>query len=311
MYIWSTGRAHLTQIACMNLLSMILSTPLSTCSFAVFVSFISDFNRISATFSRTKKIASVEGQKLYTWTFDHCLMNFRPFTSDYSSAQNCILWATTNILGDHCIYEKILRIIQENSRETTILIKTFAKELRFWMELVYSRGPINTHGYIEYEIKTTCYYTHSICHHLAWHILGDRLIPEQLLWVDHGIIHVGPSKSLTTLAGFSRRVAMLGWRITPSEYRGVNASFSPRKVQVWNRGTDALVGKSEAFKVGPLEPTGGNTYMGPLDFGLEFWLPCFGGFFFKHRQLEVGWNNSTHRGCNPSYQFIRPFIGAP
>ena len=24
----------------------------------------------------------------------------------------------------------------------------------------------------------------------AWHILGDRLIPEQLLWVDRGILHV-------------------------------------------------------------------------------------------------------------------------
>ena len=24
----------------------------------------------------------------------------------------------------------------------------------------------------------------------AWHILGDRLIPEQLLWVDRGIFNV-------------------------------------------------------------------------------------------------------------------------
>ncbi len=24
----------------------------------------------------------------------------------------------------------------------------------------------------------------------AWHILGDRLIPEQLLWVDRGILHI-------------------------------------------------------------------------------------------------------------------------
>ncbi len=25
--------------------------------------------------------------------------------------------------------------------------------------------------------------------HVIWHILGDRLIPEQLLWVDRGILH--------------------------------------------------------------------------------------------------------------------------
>ena len=39
---------------------------------------------------------------------------------------------------------------------------------------------------------------------LAWviyvlaHLIGDRLIPERsLLWVDRGILHVGPTKSLT------------------------------------------------------------------------------------------------------------------
>ena len=33
-----------------------------------------------------------------------------------------------------------------------------------------------------------------------WHILGDRLIPEQPLWVEFsGILHVGPTKSLTAL----------------------------------------------------------------------------------------------------------------
>ncbi len=31
----------------------------------------------------------------------------------------------------------------------------------------------------------------------TWHILGDRLIPKQLLWVDRGILHVSPTKSLT------------------------------------------------------------------------------------------------------------------
>ena len=31
----------------------------------------------------------------------------------------------------------------------------------------------------------------------SWHILGDRLIPEQPLWVDRVILHVGPAKSLT------------------------------------------------------------------------------------------------------------------
>ena len=25
----------------------------------------------------------------------------------------------------------------------------------------------------------------------SWHILGDRLIPEQLLWIDRGILDVG------------------------------------------------------------------------------------------------------------------------
>ena len=39
------------------------------------------------------------------------------------------------------------------------------------------------------------------------HILGDRLIPEQLLWVDRGILHVGPTKSLTFSPG-DPRVAM-------------------------------------------------------------------------------------------------------
>ena len=29
------------------------------------------------------------------------------------------------------------------------------------------------------------------------HLIGDRLIPEQLLWVDCGVLHVGPTKSLT------------------------------------------------------------------------------------------------------------------
>ena len=28
----------------------------------------------------------------------------------------------------------------------------------------------------------------------SWHILGDRLIPGQLLWVDRGLLHVGPTK---------------------------------------------------------------------------------------------------------------------
>ena len=31
----------------------------------------------------------------------------------------------------------------------------------------------------------------------SWHILGDSLIPEQLLWVDRGILHEGHTKSLT------------------------------------------------------------------------------------------------------------------
>ena len=44
----------------------------------------------------------------------------------------------------------------------------------------------------------------------TWHILGDRLIPEQLLCVDRGILHVGPTKSLTFSPGFSLRVAMFG-----------------------------------------------------------------------------------------------------
>ncbi len=33
------------------------------------------------------------------------------------------------------------------------------------------------------------------------HLIGDRLIPEQLLWVDRGILHVGPTKSLTFSPG--------------------------------------------------------------------------------------------------------------
>ena len=41
----------------------------------------------------------------------------------------------------------------------------------------------------------------------SWHILGDRLSPEQLLWVDRGILHVGPTKSLTFSPG-DLRVAM-------------------------------------------------------------------------------------------------------
>ena len=36
---------------------------------------------------------------------------------------------------------------------------------------------------------------------ITWHILGDRLIPEQLLWVDRGILHVGPTNSLTFSRG--------------------------------------------------------------------------------------------------------------
>ena len=35
----------------------------------------------------------------------------------------------------------------------------------------------------------------------SWHILGDRLIPKQLLWVDRGIFHVGPTKGLTFSRG--------------------------------------------------------------------------------------------------------------
>ena len=42
----------------------------------------------------------------------------------------------------------------------------------------------------------------SMVNHLnTSHILGDRLIPEQLLWVDRGILHVGPTKSLTFSPG--------------------------------------------------------------------------------------------------------------
>ena len=33
------------------------------------------------------------------------------------------------------------------------------------------------------------------------HLLGDRLIPKQPLWVDRGILHVGPTKSLTFSPG--------------------------------------------------------------------------------------------------------------
>ena len=36
--------------------------------------------------------------------------------------------------------------------------------------------------------------------YLPWHILGDRLIPcPPLLSFDRGILHVGPTKSLTAL----------------------------------------------------------------------------------------------------------------
>ena len=42
----------------------------------------------------------------------------------------------------------------------------------------------------------------------TWHILGICLIPEQLLGVDRGILHVGPTKSVTFSPGFSLRVAM-------------------------------------------------------------------------------------------------------
>ncbi len=44
------------------------------------------------------------------------------------------------------------------------------------------------------------------------HLIGDRLIPERsLLWVDRGILHVGPTKSLTFSPGFSLKVAMGEW----------------------------------------------------------------------------------------------------
>ncbi len=38
-------------------------------------------------------------------------------------------------------------------------------------------------------------------HVKAWRLLGDRLIPEQLLWVGRGILHVGPTKSFTFSRG--------------------------------------------------------------------------------------------------------------
>ncbi len=41
----------------------------------------------------------------------------------------------------------------------------------------------------------------NITQHITWHILGDRLIPEQLLWVDRGVLHVGPAKSLAFSRG--------------------------------------------------------------------------------------------------------------
>ena len=43
---------------------------------------------------------------------------------------------------------------------------------------------------------------------MTWHILGDRLIPEQLLCVDRGILHLVPTKSLTFSPG-DLRVAMM------------------------------------------------------------------------------------------------------
>ncbi len=36
---------------------------------------------------------------------------------------------------------------------------------------------------------------------VPWHILGDRLITEQLLWVDRGILYVTTTKSLTFSRG--------------------------------------------------------------------------------------------------------------
>ena len=44
----------------------------------------------------------------------------------------------------------------------------------------------------------------------TWHILGDRLIRETLLWVDRGILHVGPTKSLTFSPG-DLSVVMYKW----------------------------------------------------------------------------------------------------
>ena len=49
-----------------------------------------------------------------------------------------------------------------------------------------------------------------ISSHCTWHILGDRLIPEQPLWVDRGILHVGPTKSLTFSRGPKFSMCMLG-----------------------------------------------------------------------------------------------------
>ena len=42
------------------------------------------------------------------------------------------------------------------------------------------------------------------------HLIGDRLIPLLApLSLIRGILHVGPTKSFTNLAGFSLRVAMV------------------------------------------------------------------------------------------------------
>ncbi len=48
--------------------------------------------------------------------------------------------------------------------------------------------------------------------HILAHLIGDRLIPKQPLWVDRGTLHLGPTKSFSRLPGnFQRSCAVLPW----------------------------------------------------------------------------------------------------
>ena len=85
------------------------------------------------------------------------------------------------------------------------IINTNKDYWRYWRQ--QKRGSIEqTKKILNIAIGShgTCIFTYI---YLA-HLIGDRLIPEQLLWVAGGILHVGPTKSLT-FSPRDLRVAMI------------------------------------------------------------------------------------------------------